>query len=212
MVRRARREAWFTAPSDTDHGERLGLRHHHVFRSLQGKPAVGDVINAIRSLIRGLHTIQGAIGVESTSSFHLVDPAFGRSGSHAAVIARSIRIRDLDLMTESNWWRRRHAGGAPPILDSVEWIDRRLVLVENGETEKVIVALDLLAFEFVMNAGNGIVMREFHSAERRRILRTLARLAESGRDPRDDIRVLVGRGEGRLIIERDDTIFLERNA
>ncbi|WP_407280346.1 hypothetical protein U5817_08140 [Aromatoleum evansii] len=212
IVRRARREAWFTAPSDTDHGERLGLRHHHVFRSLQGEPAVGDVINAIRSLIRGLHTIQGAIGVESTSSFHLVDPAFGRSGSHAAVIARSIRIRDLDLMTESNWWRRRHAGGAPPILDSVEWIDRRLVLVENGETEKVIVALDLLAFEFVMNAGNGIVMREFHSAERRRILRTLARLAESGRDPRDDIRVLVGRGEGRLIIERDDTIFLERNA
>jgi hypothetical protein len=93
----------------------------------------------------------------------------------------------------------------------VEWVNRRLVLVENREN-KVLLALDLLAFEFVMSAGNGVVMREFHSAERRRILRTLARHAERGRERADDIRVLVGRGEGRLTIERDDTILLERNS
>jgi hypothetical protein len=147
------------------------------------------------------------------SSFHLVDPAFGRSGSHSAVIARSLRIKDLGLYTESGWWIHQRQYGLPPILESVEWVNRRLVLVENREN-KVLLALDLLAFEFVMSAGNGVVMREFHSAERRRILRTLARHAERDRDRdrADDIRVLVGRGEGRLTIERDDTILLERNS
>jgi hypothetical protein len=213
MVRQERREAWFTSPPTADSGlhrvERLGLRYHHIFRGLQGTPDQTELIKTIRLLVRGLHTIQGALGVDSTSNFHLVDPAFGRSGSHASVIARSIRIKDLELMAESKWWKTQREGVPPPILDSVEWIDRRVVLVNKQE---VVLALDLLAFEFVMGAAFGIVMRDFHSAERRRILRTLARQAESGRESNDDIRVLVGRGEGRLIIERDHTILLERHS
>lgn len=214
-VRRARREAWFEAAALTDNGvrrvDRLGFNYHHIFRSLHESPELSEVIKTIRSLVRGLHTIQGAVGVDSASSFHLVDPAFGRSGSHSAVIARSLRIRDLELWTESNWWKRTQPSGLPPVLEAVEWLDRRLVLVDSSELT-VLLTLDLSAFEFVMSAGNGIVMRDFHSAERRRILRTLARQAELGRDSSDEIRVLVSRGEGRLTVERDDTILLERNS
>jgi hypothetical protein len=173
---------------------------------------VREVIGTIRSLVRGLHTIQGAVAVDSMTSFHLVDPAFGRSGSHAAIIARSLRVKDLDLDTEANWWgKNREDGTPPPVLDSVEWIDRRLVLSDR-RTGELLLSLDLLVFEFVMGAAHGVVMRDFYSAERRRILRSLARQAEKKGEGADDIRVLLQRGEGTLTVERDGTILLERNA
>ena len=213
-LRSARRMAWLNSLDGRDQisrSERLGLRHHDLFRALSGEPDVRDVISTIRAVVKGIHTIQGAVGVDSVTTLHLVDPAFGRSGSHSAIIARSIRIRDLELDTESGWWRRLAGDGTPDILDSVEWIDRRLVLVERP-TQRVVLRLDLMVFEFVVSAGQGIVMRDFHSAERRRILRRLARLAEESRDSTDDIRVLLERGEGTLTVERDGTILLERNA
>jgi len=203
-LRAARRDAWLTSPDGRDRvarSERLGLRHHKRFRLLADDPDVRDVISTIRDLVKGLHTIQGAVGV---------DPAFGRSGSHSAIIARSIRIKDLELETESDWWSKNHAGQTPPVLESVEWIDRRLVLVERP-TQEIILVLDLQVFEFVLSSGQGIVMRDFHSAERRRILRRLARLAEGGQESSDDIRVLLERGEGTLTVERDGTILLEHS-
>lgn len=214
QVRKARRASWFLSTDGTDgvrRSERLGLRNHHLFRALHDTPDVKEVIGTIRTLVRGLHTIQGAVGVDSMTSFHLVDPAFGRSGSHAAIIARSLRVKDLELHTEANWWRRLRGDGTPPILESVEWIDRRLVLADR-RTNELLLSLDLLAFEFVMSAAKGVVMRDFHSAERRRVLRFLARQAEKTRDETDDIRVLLEKGEGTLTVERDGTILLEGNA
>ena len=155
--------------------------------------------------------MQGAVGIDSRTSLHLVDPAFGRSGSHSAVIATSIRIKDLQLRTESDWWADCAGGATPSALASVEWIDRRVVLV-GDEVGTEIVSLDLLSFEFVMSASRGVVMREFHSAERRRVLRALARRAEAGATETDDIRVLLDRGEGTLTVERDGTILLEKSS
>lgn len=213
LIRRARREAWFVAPELDEHGvsrvSRLGLRHHALFRALQEAPSVSEMVDTLRVLVRGLHTVQGAVGVDSKSDLHLVDPAFGRSGSHASIIARTIPVRRLRLLSESAWWNETREVRAP-VLDAVEWIDRRVVLVDEREPEGSVLALDLLGFEFVMSAADGIVMRGFHSAARRRILRTLARHAQRQDERPDSIRVLLGRrGEGRLIVERDDTIVLE---
>lgn len=218
-LRRARRAAWLASTNETDgvlRSSRLGLRHYDRFRALHEIESLDElqrnreILSTIRELVRGLHTIQGAVGVDSKTRFHLVDPAFGRSGSHAAVIARSLKINDLDLYTESQWWSKQKRKGTPSMLDAVEWLDRRLVLVDVSEHD-VIVALDLLAFEFVLSAANGIVMRDFHSAERRRILRRLARHAEKRRDSPDEIRILLERGEGTLTVARDGTILMERN-
>lgn len=216
LVRNARRRAWLKS-SEVDgeqlkvsRSERLGLRNHGVFRDLQEGPAKKDLVAILRRLVKGLHTIQGAVNVDSKSSLHLVDPGFGRSGNHSAIIARSLRTLDLELWTESHWWRERRAEGIPPLLESVEWIDRRILLVDRAE-EKVLLSLDLAAFEFVLGAENGIVMREFNAADRRRILSRLALHAEQGRrDVPGEIRVLLDRGDGRLTVERDGTILLER--
>lgn len=213
-LRRARRKAWWESSDGTDdvrRTERLGLRYYHLFRSLHAPKSESEVLGTLRALVRGLHTIQGAVGVDSKTRFHLVDPAFGRSGSHAAIIARSLRIKDLEVETESRWWRERNGETRPAVLDSVEWIDRRLVLVHRRRNVSIL-SLDLLSFEFVMAAGDGIVMREFHSAERRRILRCLAKHAEQTGDAEDDIRILLERGDGFLTLERDGTILLEKNA
>ena len=127
------------------------------------------------------------------------------------MIARSIKINHLDLWTESKWWRELQEGGSPPILDSVEWLDRSVLLVHRPSRE-VLLSLDLSTFEFVMNAANGVVMREFHSPERRRILRALARHAEQDdADSTGEVRVLLESGEGELTIERDQTIALEKS-
>jgi hypothetical protein len=213
-IRAERRFAWFEAPerdsANVSRTSRLGLRHYPDFALLQGWPEPSEVIAIIRRLVRGLHTIQGAVGVDSMTSLHLVDPAFGRSGSHAAIIARSFRVRDLDLVSESRWWQEC-SGRKPQVLASVEWLDRRVVLVDRTESRALLV-FDLRTFEFVMNAADGVVMREFHSAERRRILRTLAKDAERARRAGDEIRVLLERGEGRLTLERDNTILLERSS
>lgn len=214
-LRRARRAAWLKSVDGDDEilrANRLGLRHYAAFKTIQSNPDATSLLSIIRSLVSGLHTIQGAVGVDSKSSLHLVDPAFGRSGSHSAIIARSLRVRDLDLWTESQWWRHLSKSGTAPILEAVEWLDRKVVLTHR-KTNRVVLELDLLSFEFVMNAGNGVVMKDFNSAERRRILRTLARLAEEGEaGAEDEIRVLLDRGEGSLTVERDGTIMLERTA
>ena len=216
LIRRARRYAWLTSsPVDQERlgvrrSERLGLSHHHLFRSLQGEPSATELLTILRRLVKGLHTIQGALSVDSKTSLHLVDPAFGRSGSHSAIIARSLKTKDLELWTESRWWRHQHPHSTPPILESVEWVDRRVLLVDRSE-RRVLLSLDLAAFEFVMSAASGIVMREFNSADRRRILTRLASHAESGRlCSSDEIRVLLERGDGTLTVERDGTILLER--
>lgn len=217
VIRHARRSAWLSSSSEDQQrlgisrSERLGLAHHALFRALQDNPDASSVVDILRRLVKGLHTIQGAVSVDSKTNLHLVDPAFGRSGSHSAVISRSLRIKDLDLVTESTWWRRRRGEASPPILEAVDWIDRRLLLVDL-RSQEVLLPLDLAAFEFVMAAADGIVMREFHAAERRRILARLAVLAEQGAgESADEIRVLLDRGDGTLTVERDGTILLERN-
>ena len=214
LVRRARREAWFASPETDEHGvvrtDRLGLRHHRTFRALRDESDVPGMLATLRTLIRGLHAVQGAIGIDSTSDFHLVDPAFGRSGSHSAIVARSLPTGSLKLVPETAWWRSVRDGRPVPMLDAIEWIDRRVLLIDEREPDDPLLALDLLGFEFVMNAAEGIVMRDFHAAARRRILRTLARRAQrdAGAAP-DVIRVLTGgHGEERLIIERDHTVAL----
>jgi hypothetical protein len=215
LVRQARRRAWLTSSGVDEsrlgisRSQRLGLTYHHWFRALQNRPGASDMLPILRHLVKGLHTIQGAINVDSKTNLHIVDPGFGRSGSHSAIIARSIKIKDLELRAESDWWVTRRNGSAPPILESVEWIDRRVLLIERSEAN-VLLLLDLAAFEFVMSAADGIVMREFHSADRRRILTRLAHHAEGGRrDSTDEIRVLLERGDGTLTVERDGTILLE---
>ncbi len=217
VIRRARRKAWFTSTVADDkrlgvtRSERLGFSHHELFRSLQDDHEASTVVDILRRLVKGLHAIQGAVNVDSKTSLHLVDPAFGRSGSHSAVISRSLRIKELDLVTESMWWRRRLGDVTPPVLEAVDWIDRRLLLVDL-RTQEVLLPLDLEAFEFVMSAADGIVMREFNAGNRRRVLTRLALLAEKGqRESCDEIRVLLERGDGTLTVERDGTILLERS-
>jgi len=216
LLRGARRRAWFSSSTADEErlkvsrSQRLGLSYHGLFRSLQEKPDDTEVVRILRKVVKGLHTIQGAVNVDSQTHLHLVDPSFGRSGSHSAIIARTFRVKDLNLVPESEFWRRQRTGNqSPPILGSVEWIDRRVVLVHGEDT--ALLSFDLLAFEFVMRAADGIVMREFHAADRRRILTRLARHAEGRRgETTDDIRVLLERGEGTLTVERDGTILLVR--
>jgi hypothetical protein len=210
-LRRSRRAAWLHSvdgDDDVRRSERLGLRHHGSFRRLHEGAEVRVVLEVIRTVVRGLHTIQGVTAAKSASILHLVDPAFGRSGSHSAVSARSLRTSDLELWTESDWWRRSGKGATPPVLESVEWLDRRVLLVHRT-TETALLALDLATFEFVMNSATGVVMREFFSAERRRILRALARHAERESGATGEVHVLLESGEGRLTIERDQTIILD---
>ena len=88
------------------------------------------------------------------------------------------------------------------------WLDRRVVLThrpDDADSPSLVLDFDLLQFEFVMRAADGIVFQEFNASERKRIVSTLARLAEDNRTAARDIRVMEGGALRRLILERDNS-------
>jgi hypothetical protein len=165
------------------------------------------MLELLERLVAGLHVVQGIrISGAGTGVLFLVDPAFSRSANRSAVIAHQFDQTALELVGEAHHWVQ--AGGQPRLLEAVDWLDRRVVLTHRHDDEtsrSLVLDFDLLQFEFVMRAADGVVFQEFNAAERKRIVSRLARLAEDNRTATRDIRVMEGGALRRLILERDNS-------
>ena len=186
-VRALRRRAFF------DDGEasgtlmkRLGFRHGDSFLDLlNGKLDNPKLIRLKSELVLGLHAIQGLRLANADTVLHLVDPAFGRSNTDTAIIARRIPSAQISLLRAKDAWNQESDW---EVKSSVDWIDRVIVVrVDEGEGEHSNMQLDLLSFEAILRSGTGHVSEDFYALEIRRIRAFLGRLAAKGRSGTGEI-------------------------
>jgi hypothetical protein len=190
-----------------DRARRIGLYHYSDFDHVQGEDETPTRMKAIvDKLVAGLHVVQG-IRPRDRSQLYLVDPAFARSGSHTSVVAVSIPRKSLWLWGLHEFWEQHQDNGErPSMMRAVDWINRSVVLCRGVERRDKLLVLDLLQFEFLLRASDGVAFPIFHAADRRRLLGKLAEVAESGRDRDPEIRFVMGDSIRRIVIERDGSL------
>ena len=162
---------------------RLGFNYgNHFHEILKENLPAEQMIKLKNMLMAGLHTVQGLRMTGTETNLNLVDPAFGRATSDAAIISRRIPSKFIKLMPRKAAWRIEGAEIKWPLASSVDWIDRQVILrVEDPIKGYSDLQLDLLSFECLARAAKGYLADDFYAHELRRIRTFLGRLAESGR-------------------------------
>jgi hypothetical protein len=194
VIRSLRRRDFFDHRGADLEARRLGFRFYDDFRWLVGEqPDNTRRVKIKNQLIAGLHTIQGLRLPRSESNLHLVDPAFGRTTNHAAIIARKIPSSLIKLTPQSQAWEVSDEKLPYALFGAVDWIDRVVVLTvetKNGDTDNY--PLDLLTFDCIMRAASGYLPDGFYGHDVRRIMNFLGLLAERrGASYLDTIDVMV---------------------
>jgi hypothetical protein len=194
IVRTLRRRAYFEAIFDNVGAtKQLGFEHGSQFNALLSNSMKGTELSRVkRRVISGLHTIQGIVGKTSITNLLLVDPAFGSSTQHAAIISRTIQPSEIKLIPMRNKWEIENTENINPISSSVDWIDRYICLrIQDVTGRNRDFPLDLLTFNTICVAADGFISEGFFTHDLRRIKNFLARLCESDPTKQSDIRVIV---------------------
>ncbi|HDU7916164.1 MULTISPECIES: hypothetical protein [Serratia] len=182
VVAGLRRRSFFDGNNDTkDMLSRLGFKYGDDFlEMLEGEMKPQAKLRMKNLVVAGLHGIQGLRLSSTATTLFLVDPAFGRASADAAIIARQIPIRDISLLSEKAAWGSQETKWL--LTDSVDWLDRRIVIRIDDKTEEPLnIALDLMAFECVIRSASGFISEGFYAHQMKRIRAFLGKLAERGR-------------------------------
>ncbi|UTP40560.1 hypothetical protein M9M90_05085 [Phenylobacterium sp. LH3H17] len=212
VIRNLRRRDFFEGAVNGLEAARLGFSHYDDFRFLlSGESDNSRRVTIKNRLITGLHTIQGLRLPASGSTLHLVDPAFGRSTSSAAIIARKIGSSQIRLLPQSEGWEVR-PDDPYALRGAVDWIERAVLLtVDLGGGERRQHPLDLLSFDCIMRAASGYLPEAFYAHDIRRILNFLGLLAErSAHDSNDSISVMVGGALHTVTLEEGGVIGVSK--
>jgi hypothetical protein len=174
---------------------RLGLDSGHQFLAVNAETPQA-LVEVRDTLLRGLEAVQGIHRSGESPDFLVLDPAFFSHRSRAAVIARRIQGRSVEVVSQRHQWI---AAGTdhPQLPDAVEWSSRSVYLRLTGGDQVVAIQLDLMQFELLFRWAGGLSSRGQHEAEIRSLTNALAALAPSSNDE-NDIGVLVG-GERRTL-------------
>ena len=210
MVIRALRRRDFFDADDLD-ANRLGINYYEDFRwLLTGEGDNNRRVRIKNHLIAGLHTLQGLrLPRGDVGLLHLVDPAFGRSTNHAAIIAKKISPVNIKLVPESEGWGAKEGARSYPLRQAVDWIDRVVLLTVDSGVELSKYRIDLLTFDCIMRAESGYLPATFYAHDIRRVTNFLGLIAEAGgQSGHDQIDVMIGGRMHSVILEEDDVISI----
>jgi hypothetical protein len=143
-----------------------------------------------KRVIAGLHHLQGLQFNEQMPTLHLVDPAFGRSMSGAAILAARVKPANVELLMLSEKWGKNKEVRYH-IKESVDWIDRHVVLRiidQRGDPQDLL--LDLMSFDCILRAAAGHVPTKFYEHDIRRVTSFLGRIAQSAQASSDQINLI----------------------
>jgi hypothetical protein len=195
LMRFLRRRDFFGRAQGTASAyERLGFRHAAAFEAIVADELGddGDFRHLRDRLIVGLEAVQGLRRSGTHSKMVLIDPAFASSARRTSIIARRLSATRIAPRSQSAAWARI-LDRRSDMPDAVDWSDRKVVVeIDDGERIHQI-HLDLLTFEFVMRAGEGLDAAAFFDAEVRRITAALTPLAE--RPPEDEAIMVLRDGQ-----------------
>jgi hypothetical protein len=184
---------------------RLGFAYGAAFiEVVRGDLVPADFRRLRDQLIAGIEAIQGVRRSGPGRHLLLVDPAFNAGTTAASIVARHIPITSVGVGSQSSSWARELRRDAD-LPGAVDWSDRSVAIeiADGGEAHAIHV--DLLTFEYLMRAGEGLDGRVFFDAEVRRIAGALAPLVQRTDDD-DQIEIVRdGRIEG-LVIDTGDVI------
>lgn len=213
VVRNLRRRDFFDSNGKEQDFEshRLGIDHYKDFRWLLSEDE--DMNRRVRiknSLIRGLHTMQGLRLPGSETALILVDPAFGRTTNHAAIVARKIPSNQIRLLKQSEGWSFTEEQKKFSLPEAVDWLEREVILhVRIGEGEEYAYPLNLLVFDCILRASSGYLPENFYAHDIRKILNFLGLMAETARQgDMAGIDAIVGGKMRTVTLEEGDVIMV----
>ena len=157
-----------------------------------------EIVKIKRRIIQGLHTIQGISGRANQADLFIVDPAFGNSTKHAAIISRTIVASDIDLLPMKEAWSEDSLRSINFIGNSVDWLDRHICLRINSSEENFDLTLDLLSFNAISVAADGFISEDFFAHDLRRIQNFLAKVSSIG-NPNDTQIKLISDGRQKTV-------------
>jgi hypothetical protein len=187
----------FFAPRDQSVASlrRLGFAYGDDFIAVvQGELEPADFRRLRDQLIAGVEAIQGLRRSGTGRHLLLVDPAFNAGTTAASIVARHIPITSVGLRSQSASWERE-LGRVADLPSALDWSDRSVAIEIGDGAEAHAIHIDLLTFEYLMRAGEGLDGRVFFDAEVRRISGALAPLVQRT-DEDDEIEIV---REGRII-------------
>ena len=194
IVRALRRRAYFEAKfEEIGATGQLGFQYGQQFHELLLNRLKGShLIKVKRRIINGLHTIQGIANNIHSTALHLVDPAFGGSTQHAAIISRTIQAGEIKLVPMREKWQSENDSEQNPIYSSVDWIDRYVCLrIKDVEGNPRDFPLDLFIFNTICVAADGFVSENFFTHDLRRVKNYLATLCVNDPAQQSEIKVIV---------------------
>ncbi len=201
VVRNLRRRHFFDHVIDDDgelDAKLLGFGHYDDFRWLlsPGPEDPTRLVKIKKKLIQGLHTIQGLrLSEEHSTALFLVDPAFGKSTNHAAIIASKIQSSRIKILKQSDAWSIDESRKEFSLARAVDWLERQVYLsigLQQNEQDTLF-PLNLLTFDCIMRASSGYLPESFYEHDIRKIQNFLGFLAgEARREQISGIEVIVG--------------------
>lgn len=203
IVSGLRRRSFFDESTNArDMLMRLGFRHGSSFLAiLEGGLTAQEKVRVKNLVVAGLHGIQGLRLSTSETTLYLVDPAFGKASSDAAILACQIPTREIQLLTEKEAWNTREKDY--PLSNSVDWIDRSVVIrVFDSKGTHVDIPLDLMAFECVARSASGFIYEDFYAHQMRKVRMILGTIAERHTDHDGQISVFL---DGKIMTVSIDT-------
>lgn len=183
IVRALRRRAFFDGLGDSGSElNRIGFRYGPEFVEIcEGRLDTQSAIRLKNRLFAGFHHVQGVQKREAPTLF-LVDPAFGRSSSDAAILADKIPGQRVQLLNLAETWNHPEDLQAWSIMESVDWLDRHVVIrVKSADmTKHQDFHADLMMLDCLLRASSGHVPSKFYEHDLRKITAFLGTLAQHG--------------------------------
>ena len=179
LVRALRRRSFFDQKFGSQNSlELLGFQYGTMFEKILNQDCTPvEIVKIKRKIIQGLHTIQGISGRSNQADLFIVDPAFGNSTKHAAIISRTIVASDVNLLPMKEAWPEDSTGSEIFIGNSVDWIDRHICLRIESDERNFDLTLDLLTFNAIYVAADGFISEDFFAHDLRRIQNFLAKVS-----------------------------------
>lgn len=181
IVSALRRRTFFD--DSIEHGstiERLSFEFGDIFEEiLENKLSPKKSLECKGLILSGLHMLQGLRLSSRETRLYLVDPAFGRATSEAAIISRAISSNNIKLLPMADAWNIDASKKDSSLKASVNWLDRYIIIrIDNEDGSFDDLTLDLMGFECVAKASTGYIAEEFYSHDIRRIRNFLGKIAE----------------------------------
>jgi hypothetical protein len=152
-----------------------------------------------------MEAVQGVHRKLHLPDFLILDPAFVTHRSRAAVIAKKVPSRSVQILPQREHWLHVAGGKLPELPDAMDWIDRLSYLTISSGSKEIAIPLDLYRFELLYRWAEGLSSRSQHEAEVRSFTSALGQLVPVG-DLEEEISVLVNGERRGLSIDVGDRV------